>query len=164
MMPAVALPLPLQERLRDEAIRAYPRECCGLLEGFADGVLLRVIALHPTANLAQQPDRFEIDPAAHIALQRALRGTGRSVLGCYHSHPNGRAEPSGLDRENADEGGFLWLIVAVKPDMVERTRLVAFVRNGQSFSPVKIVNALPGIAGVPPARAPEAAAVLVRLA
>ena len=45
-------------------------------------------------NLADTPDRFEIDPAEQIKLMRALRGAGREIIGCYHSHPNGSAEPS----------------------------------------------------------------------
>jgi desampylase len=107
------LPASLRARLLAEARAALPQECCGLLEGVRDGDALTVIALHPAANLSPEPETgFEIDPAAHFALQRALRGTERAVVGCYHSHPNGRAEPSPRDRAGGCEDGWVWLIIA----------------------------------------------------
>lgn len=95
-----------------EASVAFPRECCGLIEGTLEGSVAQVLAIHPARNLAAEDDRFEIDPAAHIALLRRLRGSGREIIGCYHSHPNGCTEPSARDRESACDSDFLWLIVA----------------------------------------------------
>ena len=69
----------------------FPRECCGLIEGERHGDTAVAVALHATRNLAEASDRFAIDPAAQFALLRALRGTGRDIIGCYHSHPNGHA-------------------------------------------------------------------------
>ncbi|HLY05511.1 MAG TPA: M67 family metallopeptidase [Rhizomicrobium sp.] len=153
MITAVALPLSLQEQLHDAALRAYPRECCGLLEGMLTLIaaktgkgesgkseIAQIVALHPMPNLAREPDRFEIDPAAHIALLRNLRGTGRDIVGCYHSHPNGRAEPSARDRESAVEADFLWLICAVSPDTRE-SRIAGFAFAAQGFASVPIANA-----------------------
>ena len=107
------LPHPLRAHLLAAARAALPYECCGLLEGVRDGGTVTVTALHPAANVSPDPETgFEIDPAAHFALQRALRGTGRMVVGCYHSHPNGRAEPSPRDRAGGCEDGWVWIIVA----------------------------------------------------
>ncbi len=94
------------------AAQAYPRECCGLLEGRRDGNLFRVLTLHPSPNLAERSDRFLIDPAIQFAARRQARARGHALIGCYHSHPGGRAEPSVHDRTGAEEEGFLWLIVA----------------------------------------------------
>ena len=74
---------------------------------------VRALALHPTANLSDEPDRFEIDPAAHLRLSRGRARHGREIVGCYHSHPHGRAAPSARDRENAGEDDFVWLIAAL---------------------------------------------------
>ena len=38
---------------------------------------------------------------------------GHEIVGCYHSHPNGRPEPSKRDLEYATEDGFIWLIAAL---------------------------------------------------
>ena len=139
MIAAVELPLPLQDHLRDEALRAYPRECCGLLEGTVKLSAAHVGTLHPMPNVAKEADRFEIDPSQHIALLRRLRGTGRTIIGCYHSHPNGRGEPSERDRANADEEEFLWLITLVDVE-TRAASTAAFVCAAQGFSPVPIVH------------------------
>lgn len=113
MIARLVLPDALRTQFAAEARAAFPRECCGLIEGVREGDAARALKLHPARNLASEPDRFEIDPAAQFALLRALRGTERAVIGCYHSHPNGKAEPSPRDREGAGEEGFVWLIVAL---------------------------------------------------
>lgn len=109
----LTLPNDLRERLLFEAEMTAPAECCGLLEGYAaeDGIV--VTAVHTTANCASDPDQgFEIDAATHLRLRRELRGSGRAIVGCYHSHPNGRAEMSESDRAAGGEDGFVWLIIA----------------------------------------------------
>jgi proteasome lid subunit RPN8/RPN11 len=116
----VFLPSTLRSQIFAEARAAYPRECCGLLEGAG----ARITALHPARNLAEEPDRFEIDPAEQFRLMRE----GRRIVGCYHSHPDGRAEPSPRDAEHAGEAGFLWLICA--------DTLGAFVWDGARFRPL----------------------------
>ena len=82
-------------------------EVCGLLFG-ADG---RIEGVLPTANVASNPaTAFEIDPAALFAAHRAARGGGPALIGHYHSHPSGSAEPSACDLAAA-EPGKLWLIL-----------------------------------------------------
>jgi proteasome lid subunit RPN8/RPN11 len=95
--------------LLQEAARALPDEACGLLLG-QGGRIERAV---PCANVHPDPARhFEIDPAALIAAHRAARGGGPALLGYYHSHPAGRAEPSATDRASASGDGRIWAIVA----------------------------------------------------
>jgi len=141
MISVLHLPQPLRANLMNEARDAFPRECCGLVEGTLSGVHARATALHATRNLAVEPDRFEIDPAVHFALLRGLRGTARQIIGCYHSHPNGRAEPSDRDRAAALQTGFLWLIAALDSDSRKELRVAAFVSTGCAFSLVRIAAA-----------------------
>lgn len=83
-------------------------ERCGLLLG-SDAAVLAYI---PAANLHPQPERhFELDPAVQIAAERAARSGALAVLGHYHSHPNGVAQPSATDAWAANADGRLWLIV-----------------------------------------------------
>lgn len=128
------LPEPLALQLQAEAVRAAPAEACGLLVGERTGGLIRVSTLHPTLNVAADPlKRFEIDPAAHLALQRSLRGAGgHSILGCYHSHPGGIAAPSPRDRACACDDGWVWIIVATGV----KTALAAFA--APRFTPLDI--------------------------
>ncbi len=97
------------ETMRAEARAAHPRECCGVLLG--EGA--RIARAVACTNVAADPlRRFEIDPAALIAAHRAARGGGEQVLGYYHSHPHGAAEPSATDRAGAARDGRVWAIVA----------------------------------------------------
>lgn len=105
----VLLSSALHDQLLAEAAAAFPHECCGLLFGSPG----RIDAAQPCANVAADPLlTFEIDPAALIAAQRAARSGGPALVGHYHSHPNGRAEPSPRDAHDAARDGRLWLIVA----------------------------------------------------
>jgi proteasome lid subunit RPN8/RPN11 len=106
----VLLAQPLRAEVQRLAREAAPRECCGLLVGMPDDDGFRVTALHPARNLAAQADRFEIAPEDHFAAQRAARSNGLAVIGCYHSHPGGIAQPSAADLGGAQQDGFVWLI------------------------------------------------------
>jgi desampylase len=130
------LPSALRAQLEAEARTAFPQECCGLLEASREGDNLHILALHPSPNLSPAPRTgFEIDPALHLKLQRSLRGTGRDVAGCYHSHPTGRAWPSARDRANGCALDFFWLIAEVTGEGGEMT-LAAF--TGPDFQPVML--------------------------
>jgi len=124
----------LHRQLSAEARAAYPNECCGLLEGVRHDDTIEVLALRPTRNLADAPDAFEIDPAEHIRLLRTLRGTGREIVGCYHSHPNGEARPSARDRAQAQDRNFVWLICAAP-------LLRGFVWTGPDFAEIELTSA-----------------------
>lgn len=103
--------------LLEEATRAHPRECCGLLLGRGS----RIALIQPAANVHPGPQRhFEIDPAALIAAHRAERAGGLALLGYYHSHPNGRTEPSLADRAAASGDGRIWAIIANQTVLVWR--------------------------------------------
>ena len=103
--------------LREEATKAHPEECCGLLLG-RGGRIDRAV---PAANVHSSPEsHFEIDPAALIAAHRGAREGGPQVLGYYHSHPNGRPDPSATDRAAASGDGRIWAIIANQTVLVWR--------------------------------------------
>ena len=94
--------------LRNEAARAHPCECCGILLGSAG----TITALQPARNVHPEPMRqFEIDPQALIYAHRAERAGGPRVMGYYHSHPAGPPDPSATDRAMAAHDGRVWAIV-----------------------------------------------------
>jgi proteasome lid subunit RPN8/RPN11 len=119
----------LREQIAREARAAFPRECCGLIEGDA----LCVAALHSARNISEDADRFEIDPADHFGALRAARKNGHNIIGCYHSHPNGCASPSARDGDSED--GFLWLIAAISGETVY---LTVFQRVGGGWRELAI--------------------------
>jgi proteasome lid subunit RPN8/RPN11 len=95
--------------LIEEAAKAAPQECCGLLLG-AGG---RVHEARPAANVAPDPARhFEIDPASLFAAHRSARAGGPELIGYYHSHPAGHPVPSATDCDHASGDLRIWAIVA----------------------------------------------------
>lgn len=136
-MRRVVLPAALWAQILREAEAAHPRECCGLLEGVREGADFRVTALHPVRNLAAQPDRFEMEPLDQFAAHKRARANGQALIGCYHSHPDGRAQPSAADKEGAGEENFLWLIAGQNG---EKRELNGYVFAGGGFVGVTLAG------------------------
>jgi proteasome lid subunit RPN8/RPN11 len=93
----VTIPRRVLDAILQHAREAQPNECCGILVG-VDG---HVLDSSRTANLSENPARYEIDPRDHFAVRRAARARGLSVLGFYHSHPHSPPIPSETDRAEA---------------------------------------------------------------
>ena len=84
------------EQVIQDAKLAYPRESCGVLVG--RGTAERFISV---PNVAASSSDYEMDPAELIAAFRGLRQSGEQLLAIYHSHPQGPAELSKKDIEQA---------------------------------------------------------------
>lgn len=117
----------------DDAQRAAPRECCGVLAGVpgrrkrSDSRPVRILLAISVENRAVRWDRFEADPLGLLRAELQARRRGLKVLGYYHSHPRGplRPSPADLDGEVWTPSPSLRLIVA--PD--GRWRLFELVRG-----------------------------------
>jgi len=142
MLPA-AVRLSPQDRavLARLALAASPHECCGLVVGHRSGPDLVVRSIHASENLSDAPDKsFEIDFRIRLHLEEDLATGPDSVIGLYHSHPDGRSRPSEKDLVDAAETGLLWLIAAV--DGVGAVDLSAWLL-GRSDSGEKFFSGLP---------------------
>jgi len=109
----IVLPPQQLRQIVDAAEAAYPDECCGLLVGRDVPGGIEVTRVHASANLGRRADRFEIDPRLWVDLSRALGKGPQKVVGLYHSHPDGPAQPSAHDLEAAWGEELVWIIVAV---------------------------------------------------
>ena len=79
------------------------REVCGFVVAGPGGEH----AVLPVRNVAgASGERYEIDPAAHLALARRLRADGGRIVAVYHSHVDGPARLSATDLEHALDGGL----------------------------------------------------------
>jgi proteasome lid subunit RPN8/RPN11 len=122
---------------------ATPEECCGLLVGRRDGAVLQVVQAVAAPNIAPDPARhFEVDPAILLTTHREARNAGLEVLGPYHSHPGGEAQPSATDTVRAADagmGGEVWLIVPVSGNGAGGAGIPrAFVFEGQGFTEITV--------------------------
>ncbi|WP_119420197.1 M67 family metallopeptidase [Desertibaculum subflavum] len=133
--PALALGPDDRARLDAWAGQAYPEEACALLVGTGDPP--SITRLIPCANIAaDRRRRFEVDPAARIRLEVALRGTAERIIGVWHSHPNGSSEPSAADAAMIHEPDLLWLVTGIAPPAEPVTR--AFRPHGAGFEELEL--------------------------
>lgn len=120
--------------IRNAAAASPDREICGLLLGAGDTVRHAVAC----ANVDAEPwHRFEIDPVALIAAHRRARNGGPAVIGHYHSHPTGLAEPSPRDAADAAPDGTIWLIAGSGGSITAWRAVAAGGRHGR-FDPIDL--------------------------
>ncbi|WP_135806327.1 desampylase [Halorussus marinus] len=107
----LALPDDVREEILAHAREGAPEEVCGILAGRRDGDDAEVLARHPAANAAADPrTRYEIAAREQLELLEAIDEAGREVVGFYHSHPRGPAEPSATDAAEATWPGRSYVI------------------------------------------------------
>ena len=138
-VPSVRLSPEQLRAIERAAEAAYPEEACGLLVGRSrpdEGYC--VSAVEASANVAEPPRtrRFEVDPKLRLRLERELRESPESVVGVYHSHPNGSAEPSETDRSMIFEPDMIWLITAVADGRAGATTGWQPSDDGSAFLPL----------------------------
>ncbi|MDQ3698860.1 MAG: M67 family metallopeptidase [Gemmatimonadota bacterium] len=97
---------------------AYPEECCGVLLGRDSGnhgiprEVVRIVALgNLLAN--DRKRRYHIPADSVLSAEREAEAAGLTVIGFYHSHPDGTSEPSAFDLEHAWPW-YGYLIVAAR--------------------------------------------------
>lgn len=96
----------LRAAIRRHALQCYPEESCGLI---VDGVYL------PRSNCSATPtEAFNISPCDWAEAEDL--GDVEAVV---HSHPDGRAFPSGADFLAQGATGLPWVIVAVRREHSE---------------------------------------------
>jgi proteasome lid subunit RPN8/RPN11 len=118
---AILAELSAQARLEPEL------ECCGLLGG-REGVITRIF---PAANALSSASAYEIAAKDLFRLIRAIRAEGLDQMGIYHSHPDGKNEPSARDIEQAyypDAAYFIlsphaWALKPVRAFSIRESRV-----------------------------------------
>lgn len=113
--------------LLSHCLQTPGQECCGLLAG-RDGVVTHVF---PAVNVAPDLAKgYEIAPKEIVAMMREFRERKLEFLGIYHSHPNGKNEPSARDIELAYYSEAIYFIVSPLHDASKPVRAFS-IRNGR---------------------------------
>ncbi len=123
----------LIEAMLQAAHAAAPNECCGLVIGTPMGEVTRLV---PADNVHEEPQRFfTLDPKTQFAVLRELRGREDAILlGHYHSHPKGPAEPSPRDLAEAHDGEMVWLLIDP-----QKNEIGAFMPTPEiGFDPIEV--------------------------
>lgn len=72
---------------------------------------IRVEAARPSPNRHPEPGRrFQADAKAYLKASREAAARGWSLLGLYHSHPDGPGQPGVADLEACGEGEALLIL------------------------------------------------------
>mgnify|MGYP002624151978 CR=1 FL=1 len=113
------------EQMTASARNAYPHECCGILIG-VEGENGSVLIDSARAASNWVPDEkagrhFKIDPMFLYGVEQEIEGSGREIVGFYHSHPDCRAVPSDEDAENMVPG-LVYVILSVTKEGVGEIR------------------------------------------
>ncbi|HEU0302884.1 MAG TPA: M67 family metallopeptidase [Longimicrobium sp.] len=128
-------------QVRAHAAAAYPEECCGALLGLdvdvgAHGigrVVTRAVAVE-NRWAGRRESRFLIPAGDVRALEAQAARSGLSLVGFYHSHPDGRTEPSRRDRAQAWPW-YSYLIVAVSAGGAGQARSWRLADDRHAFLP-----------------------------
>jgi proteasome lid subunit RPN8/RPN11 len=115
------------------ALQEVPNECCGLLLG-RDGVVERVVAMKSDPPA---PDRYYMDPVQQVEVFAEMQKHGQSLIGIYHSHPQGPAGPSGADVHMAYHRGVAYFIISLADADIPGVR--AFMLQDGGFEEVRCV-------------------------
>ncbi len=127
------------DKLQLHASNKYPEEACALLVGTIDSEqTYKISTIELSSNVAADKKKFfEVDPAVRIRLERELRSEAFKVIGVYHSHPNGKAEPSETDAKMVIERDLVWIVSSV--DQKEEIITNAFLPTHPSgFTEIEI--------------------------
>jgi proteasome lid subunit RPN8/RPN11 len=118
----------VQKIIEEDAVQAFPNECCGFVFGHEDSNGRRHLTQAHTVTNVKEGDkrrRFEIAPQDYIDAEKYAEEQQLELLGVYHSHPNHPAIPSEHDRAAA-QPFFSYLIISVnekKPGPIRSWRL-----------------------------------------
>ncbi|HIK12380.1 MAG TPA: M67 family metallopeptidase [Oscillatoriaceae cyanobacterium M33_DOE_052] len=139
------------QAIGNHAANTYPEECCGLLLGVVGEGDKQVVEVWPTANgwneetAAEFSDaatltkerRYVIAPEEMLRAHRQGRERQLSIIGIFHSHPDGTAVPSECDRALAWPE-YSYIIVSVVQGHPSEIRSWCLEANHQ-FQPEPII-------------------------
>jgi proteasome lid subunit RPN8/RPN11 len=83
-----------------------PEEACGLVIGTGNDSKLVV----PVTNILHSPVKFRMDPQEELNAFYLAEQNGWDILAIYHSHPQGKGEPSPTDMAELSFPGTIYLI------------------------------------------------------
>jgi len=116
----------------EHAVRELPNECCGVLLG-RNQTIERVV---PMRSIPPSPDSYFMDPEQQVEVFSEMEKNVKSLLGIYHSHPNGPAFPSDTDKNLAYHPGAVYFIVSLENR--DHPEVRAFILKEEGFKEVSI--------------------------
>jgi proteasome lid subunit RPN8/RPN11 len=119
--------VPVLRAAADHAMRCFPLECCGYITdaGVVECTNAQASGVHPTVPDRRAETGFVIAGAELLAFARSFDGPMPARV-VYHSHTNGRAYFSEVDRDVADGAGYPVLHLVIGVDATGPTEAALF--------------------------------------
>jgi proteasome lid subunit RPN8/RPN11 len=131
-MDSLCVPQTLVQEMVDHVQLNLPEEACGLLAGTAE-VVEKVI---PITNQAHSPVRYYMDPVELLHALQWIEQAGFTLIGIFHSHPQGPPVPSETDIKEFLYPGTATVILAPSPD---GWVMNAFDLKPESYEKIKLM-------------------------
>jgi proteasome lid subunit RPN8/RPN11 len=114
----------IAELMNEDALHAFPDECCGFMFGIEDAEGNRFITEMQTVQNVTKENRkrrFEISSMDYLKAEQMALDRNIHLLGVYHSHPNHPPIPSEQDRIAA-QPFFSYVIISVINNKIDAVR------------------------------------------
>jgi proteasome lid subunit RPN8/RPN11 len=125
------------KQISSHSKESYPIEACGVLIGTLTSDERAVTEVWPAKNQLSSESSYEIDPETLFRAFSHAEQNKVEVVGFYHSHPFWSAEPSEIDRAQANYPGLSYLIYSIP-----RNEILSFYFDGRQLihEPARITN------------------------
>ncbi len=123
------------QTIEQHAGSLFPEECCGILLGTVendDEVRIAKVIQADNQTTDQRTERYTIAPEVLLEAQKQARSAELDVVGYYHSHTDGTAEPSETDLKAALPNTS-YLILGLLEDVVLERKSWQLTKTGTSF-------------------------------
>lgn len=108
--------------------KCYPTEACGILIGALAGHVRTVTEVWPARNERSSESSYEIHPETLLHGFTYAEQNRLEVVGFYHSHPFWSADPSEIDRSQANYTGLSYVIYSIP-----KNEMKSFVFDGRQL-------------------------------
>ena len=114
----------------EHAVKELPDECCGVLLG-RNNTVERIV---PMRSIPPSPEAYFMDPSQQVDVFTEMEKQWETLLGIYHSHPEGPLQPSVADLQLAFHPDAIYFIISLEDR--ENPKIGAFVLEQGKFKEV----------------------------
>lgn len=115
----IFLPARVRGALADACLTRLPNEACGVIFGRTHDFTTEAEGFAVVRNTARRPaEAFSFDPDDWVSTFCEAQRNRRSIVGLFHSHPEGSPIPSAEDTLGWLPWGTYW-IVAIRDESCE---------------------------------------------
>ncbi len=132
--PPLLIGAQVREAMLAHARWAYPNEACGLVAG-SEKQIAMVFCL---TNRLHSRTRYVIDPHEHYGAAKFAERCGLSIVGAWHSHPNGDASIS--PRDVAESPGGNWITVVIGNHGKRSQAVRAFLADEGAVTELEVID------------------------